>query len=268
MWHWQRKNVPKKIEVWTHFFIASLIIHALLMVGFFSSGFRQAEHLILTMRKGGATVPVTLKSYTSYAQSTKTTASRAAAPTVKPKAPVKPVQPTKMAAIKPTPKAEKKVAKAEPPKPKPVVKEPEKKKTPVIEKVPEAFKKATPTPPQPAENNTIPSTQTYPPKDSFDNDKIPPYTQEFSLQGNFANEVRDSQLYTAVSRHWAPPPGIARDCSCDITVSIGYDQSVIKVEISKKSGILMYDLAARKAAMMTTFPAWTRGKTVTIRFVQ
>jgi outer membrane biosynthesis protein TonB len=253
MWRWQRKNVPKKIELWTHFLCASLIIHALLIFGLFSSGLRQAEHLMLTMRKPGSTAPVTLKSYTASTQSSKTTVSRAAAQKVKPKAPLKPSPPTKMAAIKPAPQAAKKAVKIEPPKPKPVAKSPEKK----------VAKKDIQQPPAPPKKETNPSTQNSPSKDNFDNDTSIPSTQEFSPQENF-----DAQLYTAVSRHWAPPAGIAPDCSCDITVSIGHDGSILKVEISKKSGILMYDLAARKAAMITTFPGWAYGKTVTIRFVQ
>lgn len=68
--------------------------------------------------------------------------------------------------------------------------------------------------------------------------------------------------------HWKPPKGLAKDLECQIKVRFGGEGKVIDCVLEKKSGVLIYDMAARTAAKAMILPRWAWGKDFVIAFKQ
>lgn len=268
---WQWKNVHKKAVIWGHLVSITLMLHILGGYIFFSWLRHGIQHVRLTMQRDVSKIPVVF-GRPHLAQSTvptpvlpaqsmvkKGTASSlktsiAQPNSVKKKGEKKIVQkktstkkkPVKKEIKKTPPKKEvlqKKELSVKKEEPKKI----EKKDVPVIEKVIETPIVVTPVTAQSVVESVMQPAQ------------------EETVSGVNKEEA---ELYALVAQQWAPPVGIAASHECEVSAEIGWNQEIIKAWVSKKSGILMYDLAARKAVMQTKFPLWTRGKTVTIRFVQ
>lgn len=75
-------------------------------------------------------------------------------------------------------------------------------------------------------------------------------------------------LQQDIVTQWAPPPGIAQDCACQVTLLIDHHGAVKAITVEKSSGVLMFDTAARAAIAKIEMPRWTWGKTLTITFNQ
>lgn len=75
-------------------------------------------------------------------------------------------------------------------------------------------------------------------------------------------------LHEDIVSKWAPPPGIADDCSCQISVLIDWKGGVKTFKVIQSSGVLMYDTSAQKVLTQIEMPRWTWGKELTITFNQ
>jgi len=67
-------------------------------------------------------------------------------------------------------------------------------------------------------------------------------------------------LQQAVAEHWLPPAGAHAQAACEVKVVLSATGSVKEVQVIKKSGIPVYDMAARQALMQTEYPraVWNR----------
>jgi outer membrane biosynthesis protein TonB len=73
-------------------------------------------------------------------------------------------------------------------------------------------------------------------------------------------------LQNELSKHWAPPPGVADECTCRLTVCIDRAGAVSDVVVEESSGVLIFDIMARTALLAVEWPVWTRGASITITF--
>lgn len=270
---WQWKNAHKKAIIWGHLVGLVLVLHLFFGCIFFLWLHHGAQHIVLSMQRNVATIPVVFSRNQLPSRSTvhtikssgvlqsklpkKNTASGHKTTLAKPaplkKKNVKPVVPKK------TP-PKKEIKKTVPLKKEPVPKKREAPKKEMVQKVEEKIipevKKIIQEPivQLPVAAQVVPAQAVV--EQPLDAGELSGINQE------------EAELYALVAQQWTPPVGIAVAHECEVSAEIGWKQEITKVWIHKKSGILMYDLAARKAVMQTTFPLWTRGKTVTIRFVQ
>jgi hypothetical protein len=65
---------------------------------------------------------------------------------------------------------------------------------------------------------------------------------------------------------WSPPRGFSRDIWCEIALQINSLGHVSQADIKKSSGVLLYDLSARNAALKLMLPSWSQGKKFYITF--
>ena len=69
-----------------------------------------------------------------------------------------------------------------------------------------------------------------------------------------------------IAQHWMPPPGMPKETSCIIKVTIAFDGNSASADIQQSSGVLIFDGAARKAALKLQPPKWTYGKELLLTF--
>ena len=74
------------------------------------------------------------------------------------------------------------------------------------------------------------------------------------------------QLHSQLSQHWSPPPGIPDTCTCTLVAHVDKEGHVINIDITKPSGILMFDITARAALMAVSWPQWAWASSVEIIF--
>lgn len=264
-WQWKNENQNKHNDRadWVLFIVVSSVVHMVMCITLFWSGHSHGQRLLVTLQKKKGYSTITLREYSAppIKKTTKpvvvSSAKKAPTQTDAPKAPQKQIEKTMIAkedskavvkelAAKSIPKPVK--AKAAVP---PVVKKNELKK--------EAVKKTV------VEKKLIKKEVV---QEGVDQKQPTEERNEPITIAAQQDDQRFMQLYNAIACFWAPPVGIASDSICEITITVGYDCVLKTVEITKKSGILMYDLAARKAVMQTKFPLWAAGKTITVRFEQ
>ena len=68
--------------------------------------------------------------------------------------------------------------------------------------------------------------------------------------------------------HWKPPKGLPKDLECQIKIRFTPEGKISNCELEKKSGVLIYDMAARTAAKAMMLPRWSWGKEFIIAFKQ
>ena len=73
-------------------------------------------------------------------------------------------------------------------------------------------------------------------------------------------------IQNELAQHWSPPAGLRSDLCCIITVSIGFDGTITKINLANPSGVLLFDGAARRAALKLQPPKWAYGKELSITF--
>jgi len=71
-----------------------------------------------------------------------------------------------------------------------------------------------------------------------------------------------------VSKYWRPPVGLSKELSCTITVLVDWNGTAKKVTVTKTSGALMFDIAARTAVSKLNLPKSVCGKEVNVNFGQ
>lgn len=263
---WQWKNAHKKLIIWGHLVGAVLMLHLLFGCIFFLWLHHGAQHIALTMQRNVAAIPVVFSRTLSKSQTAvRTIQSSAASKNQVPKKNNSSVHKTTI--VKPAPIKKKHTKPITPKKaaPKKEIKKKIAPKKEVVQKKIEPPKKELP---KKAEEKVVqePVIQAPPLAQPLPANALEEQPMAVGTVSSVNQE--EAELYALVAQHWMPPVGIAVAHECEVSAEIGWQQEIKKVWISKKSGILMYDLAARKAVMQTTFPLWTRGKTVTIRFVQ
>jgi len=73
-------------------------------------------------------------------------------------------------------------------------------------------------------------------------------------------------LQNELSKYWAPPPGMADNCRCQLTASIDRAGVVSDVVVQESSGALIFDITARSALLAVAWPVWSWGSSITITF--
>jgi hypothetical protein len=73
-------------------------------------------------------------------------------------------------------------------------------------------------------------------------------------------------LQNELSKYWAPPPGMADDCKCQLTACIDRTGVVSDVMVQESSGVLIFDITARSALLAVAWPVWSWGSSITITF--
>lgn len=160
---------------------------------------------------------------------------------------------------KPKPKSASAKASADRPKPKPKpkpLKKIEKKVEPPVEKPKQPEKPVEPKIEKPKE------------KPAEKVEKEEKTGQEFDLNQEVFGRASMDQfaLMRAISRSWHPPIGLSDGLSSKLTIVLGEDGSVSNVEISQKSGVVAYDLAAKAALWRTVYPKVFWGKKISVIF--
>lgn len=74
------------------------------------------------------------------------------------------------------------------------------------------------------------------------------------------------ELQHAIAQCWAPPAGIASDTNCDIQVVVNAQGKVKEIVMVKKSGVAVYDMAARTALQQAVYPKLVWGRTIVVHF--
>ena len=93
-------------------------------------------------------------------------------------------------------------------------------------------------------------------------------TQDILYVGQQEMEALQLQDYiqNELAQHWSPPAGLRSDLCCIITVTIGFDGAITKINLANPSGVLLFDGAARRAALKLQPPKWAYGKELSITF--
>lgn len=74
------------------------------------------------------------------------------------------------------------------------------------------------------------------------------------------------ELHKAIGAHWSPPVGMPDGLQCKIRVKVTSDGMVQSLEVVEKSGVAVFDMAARQALQAAEFPRAVYGKTIVIHF--
>ncbi len=94
--------------------------------------------------------------------------------------------------------------------------------------------------------------------------KVAQSDQALSKQEPVADRYVD--LYTEISQKWSPPPGIPSETACELTMQIDGNGNAIDTNISKSSGVLLFDVAAQAAIDELNYPKWAWGKAISLTF--
>lgn len=264
MWFWLRKNIHE--GNFSTFLAASALIHVLFLAWFFF-GFKDRSSQLAFM-----VTPAMLNNKIEFVfgpvknsakPGTKNTRAAVQKNNTKTKsAPAKKLDMKTSIAQK---KSQKPVAKKVETKKKiakPIEKKIEEKKTPESEKPKPEIKKE--------------------PEKKIEEVKTPINSDPIALSTNDSETIQQQQIgiherglideYIAFQKdivaQWAPPPGVAHDCMCLVTVMVDWQGAVKDITIEKSSGVLVYDASARAALAKLTMPRWAWGKSITITFNQ
>jgi len=74
------------------------------------------------------------------------------------------------------------------------------------------------------------------------------------------------EIEREVTKHWVLPVGLSKELSCVISVLVDWNGTAKKVTVTKSSGALMFDIAARTAVAKLCLPKSVHGKEVNINF--
>lgn len=73
-------------------------------------------------------------------------------------------------------------------------------------------------------------------------------------------------LQEAIGHHWAPPVGMPAQTRCQVRVTLSSDGKASDLELVEKSGIAVFDMAARTALLAADYPKSVWGKTMVVHF--
>ncbi len=272
---WQHKNIHKKHLLWAKIFGICLLFHVVFLFLVFCVYRDNTDVIALSInKKMDYSAPIMFVPYTAPAEIKKPVLAAKPQPTTAPKTlPAKnattiktdkPVIPPKKEIIEPA-----KVAAAEKiVEQKPVITKPI---APTIE--PAVIKKEIIPETKPAlvEEKLAPTPPIAKALD-IQNAPIIPIIPENAIVSNDYREVealrRGAQLQKELVNTWKPPMGVSPDCVCEITFYVTNTGALQDVNITKKSGVMMYDISARNALYAMKMPRWTYNKPFTITFKQ
>lgn len=80
--------------------------------------------------------------------------------------------------------------------------------------------------------------------------------------------LRYVALQKECSRCWKPPVGVDKACACTIKMCVDQQGKVSAIEMVEKSGILMFDSAAKMTVYAMELPKWAYNKSLVITFRQ
>ena len=73
-------------------------------------------------------------------------------------------------------------------------------------------------------------------------------------------------LQQRISESWKPPRGLVKGIECLVGCLVDGSGKAHTIKVEKSSGVLMFDVAAKKAVATLEFPLWARGSNITIVF--
>lgn len=85
-------------------------------------------------------------------------------------------------------------------------------------------------------------------------------------QTTFQASVVAQELQTAIAQWWAPPAGMSDAISCDIKVVVTKTGIAGQATVVQKSGVAVYDMAARSALLQTQYPKTVWNRTIIVHF--
>ncbi|MCX5922534.1 MAG: TonB C-terminal domain-containing protein [Candidatus Dependentiae bacterium] len=298
MWLWLQKKLPKVLTLWAKLFIFTTGIHAgLLFVMLFMYKGDSAHYAFSINQAIDADavvvfLPLQKKVYNAPRGKKggrgKSACAAQAKPVAKPAAPVEkaakettvatPAEPKKVIAPKKSKTETAQDATSKKDKAKKnkqeKVKVPEKVKEKLVEKVVE----------KPAEKVVEKLPEEELKKEELQPLVVPDMaatgTQESSTEGDGSPNIRyvgqddldamymQDAVIQEVAQHWRPPVGISKDRVCVTTITIDWNGKVKKIKIDTPSGVPMYDISTRSAALATQYPKSLWGKECTITFKQ
>ncbi len=74
------------------------------------------------------------------------------------------------------------------------------------------------------------------------------------------------QVRKVISEAWSPPPGMRSDLHCSVKIVVGDKGQVVQAEILAKSGVAVFDMAARLALQKNIYPKSVWNKTIVVHF--
>jgi hypothetical protein len=80
--------------------------------------------------------------------------------------------------------------------------------------------------------------------------------------------LRYVALQKECSRCWHPPVGVDRACACSIKIYVDQHGKVYAIDMVEKSGVLMFDSAAKMTVYAMELPKWAYNKSLVITFRQ
>lgn len=258
---WQHKNIHKRHLLWAKIVGICLLFHGIFLFLVLCVYRDNTNVIALSIhKKMDYSAPIMFVPYQAPAEIKKPVLAAKSQPTTAPK-----TLPAKNAT---TIKADKPVilAKKEIIEPAKVAEVKEVKKVePTIEQKPE-LKKITEhvsvTPPTPPIAKAL----------DIQNAPIIPIIPENAIISNDYREVealrRGAQLQKELVSTWKPPMGVSPDCVCEIAFYVTKTGALQDLNITKKSGVMMYDISARNALYAMKMPRWTYDKPFTITFKQ
>ncbi len=73
-------------------------------------------------------------------------------------------------------------------------------------------------------------------------------------------------LQEAIGLHWAPPAGMPAQTKCLIRVTLDRQGKPTAIDVVEKSGVAVFDMAARSAVRAAEYPQSVWGKTMVVHF--
>lgn len=141
--------------------------------------------------------------------------------------------------------------------------EPPKEELPEKEQVQPEEKLANQEPEVPKKESQKSAQKTESPK-KVEQKKMAQSEPALSKQESVADRYID--LYKEISQKWSPPPGIPSETACELTMQIDGNGNTIDTQISKSSGVLVFDVAAQAAIDELNYPQWAWGKAISLTF--
>lgn len=82
-----------------------------------------------------------------------------------------------------------------------------------------------------------------------------------------ADQIAYAELQDEVVQCWEPPVGVEVSKPCRLNIILDDDSKVLSVRVVQSSGVLLFDVAAKKAIISARFPRWTAKKTLLLEFL-
>lgn len=92
-------------------------------------------------------------------------------------------------------------------------------------------------------------------------DEILYVNQDTYQQMEIARAVQNS-----IIEHWVPPLGMPNNIACQVQIIVNGQGKAADVKVLKKSGVAVFDMAARRALLQVDYPKLVWNKTIIVSF--